>query len=285
LRAEQYIKAHEDGWRSAKHLAQWKSSLATYAFPVIGEVPAPEVTSAHIVQILRPIWTLKGETARRVRGRIEAVLDYAADPDDMSYRNPATMTPQLTKKLPRRGKREESHHKSMPYAEIPTFVADLRERDGLAALALEFAILTVARTGEVIGAGWEEIDRAAAAWTVPAARMKALRDHRVPLSDAALAVLDRVEGQQAEHIFGSLSDMAMLAVLRRMGRADVTVHGFRATFRTWAAETTDFPPDVCEAALAHVIKDKVHAAYQRGDLFKKRRELMAAWATYVCGVS
>jgi len=288
-RAEQYLRAHEDAWRNAKHRGQWRSTLETYAYPTIGDVPAHEVTAAHIVEILRPIWSEKHDTARKVRGRIEAVLDYAADPDDALYRNPAAMTPQLLKKLPKlsRRRKEDRHHPSLPYEQIAAFMADLRQRDGMAARALEFTILTAARTGETIGARWNEIDEAARVWIVPAGRMKGEREHRVPLSDAALAVLARVRAaSKGDVIFPSLpndrplSNMALLTLLKRMNRADITVHGFRATFRTWAAEQTAFPREVAETALAHVIADDTEAAYQRGDLFEKRRKLMTAWAAH-----
>ena len=288
-RAEQYIVAHEGTWRNAKHRAQWRSTLATYAFPIIGDVQAHEVTAAHIVEILRPIWSAKADTARKLRGRIEAVLDYAADPDDPLYRNPAAMTPQLLKKLPKlaRRRKEDRHHPSLPYDQIAGFIVDLRRREGTAARALEFVILTAARTAEVLGARWDEIEEAGRVWIVPGDRMKSGREHRVPLSDAALAVLARARAaSKGDVIFPSpphdkpLSNMALLTVLKRMDRASITVHGFRATFRTWAAEQTNFPREVAEAALAHVIADDTEAAYQRGDLFEKRRKLMVAWAAH-----
>ena len=252
------------------------------------------ITVSHIVEVLRPIWVEKAETARRVRGRIEAVLDYAADPDDPTYRNPAALTAQLKKVLPKLGKaRRPSRHPSLPYDEAPAFMAALRARENVgvtssvAILALQFAILSAARTNEVLGARWDEID--GAVWTVPAERMKALREHRVPLCAEALRVLERARTlHNGELVFPSrpfdrpLSEGSMMAVLKRMNRADLTVHGFRATFRTWAAERTTFPREVAEAALAHVIGDDTERAYMRGDLFEKRRKLMAEWAEY-CG--
>jgi integrase len=289
-RAEQYIEAHKEGWRNAKHRDQWASTLGLYVFPLIGDLPAGSVTASHIVDVLRAIWTDKPETARRVRGRIEAILDYAADPDDALYRNPATMTPQLMKKLPKlpQAKRPQNHP-ALPYDEIGAFMRSLRQQQGVAAGALEFAILTAARTGEVLNATWPEIDLGGAVWTIPPERMKSGREHRVPLGDAALAVLERMRAMASGRFvfpsFGKnrpLSNMAMLTVLRRMNRADLTVHGFRSTFRTWAAERTSFPREVAEAALAHALKDKTEAAYQRGDLFAKRRRLMDAWGEF-CG--
>ena len=292
-RAEQYITAHEGEWRNPKHRAQWRATLQAYAYPVIGELPATSIAVSHIVEVLRPIWVEKAETARRVRGRIEAVLDYAADPNDPIYRNPAALTAQLKKVLPKLGKaRRASRHASLPYDEAPAFMAALRERMGVtssvAILALQFTILTAARTNEVLGARWDEID--GAVWTVPAERMKALREHRVPLCAEALRVLERARTlHNGELVFPSrpfdrpLSENSMMAVLKRMNRADLTVHGFRATFRTWAAERTTFPREVAEAALAHVVGDDTERAYQRGDLFAKRRKLMDEWAEY-CGV-
>jgi len=284
-RAEEYLQAHEAGWRNPKHRAQWRSTLETYAYPIIGDVPAREVTASHIVDILRPIWSEKYDTARKVRGRIEAVLDYAADPDDLQYRNPAAKTAQLLKKLPKRAKGQKQHHPALPYAEIAHFMAALRARQGMAARALEFAILTAARTGEVLGAKADEIDERAGMWTVPGARMKGGREHRVPLSDAALDVLRRARAdRKGDVLFPSiphdrpLSNMALLTVLKRMARTEITVHGFRSTFKDWAREQTNFPNEVSEAALAHLIGDETERAYARGDLFEKRKQLMAAWA-------
>jgi integrase len=298
-RADQYITAHEAEWRNPKHRAQWRATLQAYAFPVIGDFPASAITTAHIVEVLRPIWADKAETARRVRGRIEAVLDYAADPDDATYRNPAALTPQLKKALPKLGKgRRPSRHPSLPYDEAPGFLAALRARSdaaqpaGVAPLALEFAILTAARTSEVLRARWDEINIPAAVWTVPAGRMKTLREHRVPLCAQALRVLERARAlHNGPLVFPSrpfdrpLSEGSMLAVLKRMNCADLTVHGFRATFRTWAAERTMFTREVAEAALAHVVGDDTERAYQRGDLFQKRRKLMAEWEQFLTSAS
>jgi integrase len=289
-RAEQYITAHEGEWRNPKHRAQWRATLQRYAFPAIGHLPANAITASHIVELLRPIWVEKGETARRVRGRVEAVLDYAADPDDATYRNPAALTPQLKKALPKLGRiRQRSRHASLPYDDAPTFAVALRARDEtVAGLALEFTILTAARTNEVLGARWNEIDSRSAVWTIRAERMKALREHRVPLCPRALQVLERARVlHNGDLVFAGrfdapLSSVAMMAVLKRMNRADLTVHGFRATFRTWAAERTTFPREVAEAALAHVVgKDDTERAYQRGDLFEKRRKLMTEWGQFL----
>lgn len=287
--AERFFREHEQVWGNAKHRAQWRSTLTTYAYPIIGAVPAHEVTVAHIVDILRPVWSEKHDTARKVRGRIETILDYASDPDNPSYRNPAAKTAQLMKKLPKLGNRPKEHHPSLPYGEIADFMEALRQRDGTAALALEFTILTAARTGEVIGARWQEIDLRKKEWTVPAERMKGKREHRVPLSAAALSVLKAAKlAANGGIIFPSipydrpLSNMAMLTVLKRMGRADITVHGFRSTFKDWARERTNFQNEVSELALAHLVGDETERAYARGNMFEKRRRLMDAWAGY-CG--
>jgi integrase len=289
-RADQYIAAHEGEWRNPKHRAQWRATLQSYAFPVIGDLPASAIAASHIVEVLRPIWAEKAETARRVRGRIEAVLDYAADPDDPTYRNPAALTGQLKKALPKLGKsRRPSRHASLYYGDAPAFLTALRAHgDGVAALALEFTILTAARTNEVLHARWDEIDLRAAAWTIPADRMKALREHRVPLCAEALRVLERTRALHNGNLVfpsrpfdNSLSSGSMMAVLKRMKRADLTVHGFRATFRTWAAERSTAPREVAEAALAHVVGDDTERAYQRGDMFEKRRKLMAEWGTFL----
>jgi integrase len=286
---ETYLSDHDESWRNAKHRQQWRSTLETYAYPAIGDVPFNAIMGAHIVEILRPIWIEKNETARRVRGRIEAVLDYAADPDDMAYRNPASLTAQLRKKLPRlpTAKRPK-HHAALPYAKIGGFMTDLRQREAVAARALEFVILTAARTGEALLAKWSEIDVPGKVWTVPANRMKASKEHRVPLSDAAIAVLNQMLAvRQGDYIFpglksGALSNMAMLKTLERMGYSDLTVHGFRSTFRDWAGDRAKIEDAAAaaEAALAHVVKDKTERSYARSDLFERRQALMALWAQY-----
>jgi integrase len=286
VRADEYLRAHEDNWKNAKHREQWHSTLRTYVLPKIGNLPAATITAADIVDLLRPIWSEKQETARRIRGRIESILDYAADPDDHDWRNPATAAERLLKALPK-VKRTVQSHPALPYDEIAAFVDQLRAGEGTASAALQFLILTAARTNEVLVATWDELDLERRLWTVPAERMKGGREHRVPLSDSAMEVLDRAETwRQGAHVFPSLphdrplSNMAMLAVLRRMNRRDITVHGFRSTFRDWVAEQTNFQGEVAEMALAHVIEDKTEAAYRRGDLFEKRRALMDAWGNF-----
>jgi integrase len=237
--------------------------------------------------VLAPIWQTKAETAARLRGRIERVLDAARVKGLRSGENPARWRGHLDKLLPKRQKLSRGHHVAMPFEDVPDFVADLRKREAIAALALEFCILTASRSGEVLGAVWPEINRAAKVWTVPAERMKGGREHRVPLSPRALEILDKLAAVTAgDHIFPGqrlgrpLSVMAMEMVLRRM-KVDVTVHGFRSAFRDWAGETTTFPREVAEAALAHVVGDKTERAYRRGDALEKRRKLMDAWAAFI----
>jgi integrase len=287
---ETYLTDHNDSWRNAKHRQQWRSTLETYAFPTIGNLPLSAITAGHVVDILRPLWIEKHETARRLRGRIEAILDYAADPDEMAYRNPASLTAQLQKKLPRLpASKRPKHHAALPYLEIGTFMADLRQRSATAARALEFLILTATRTSETLLSKWSEIDFGARLWTIPAERMKAGKPHRVPLSDAAVKILEEMQrvGQGAFVFSGMkpgrpLSNMALLTLLDRMNHAGITSHGFRSTFRDWAGEHAKIAREVAEAALAHVIKDKSEAAYARSDLLERRRPMMALWAKY-CG--
>lgn len=292
---ERYIAAHKAGWQNAKHADQWTNTLATYAAPVIGAFPVQAIDTALVLKVLEPIWTAKPETASRVRGRIEAVLDWAKARGYCEGENPARWKGHLDHLLPARARvRQVEHHAALPYGEIASFVAALRQQEGVAARALEFAILTAARTGEVLGACWSEIDIATKIWTVPAKRMKGRREHRVPLSKRALFILEDMRPGHAAHgqdetegfVFpgakrgAPLSNMVFLMLLRRMGCADLTAHGFRSTFRDWAAERTAFPSEVAEMALAHTVGDKVEAAYRRGDLFEKRRRLMEAWATF-----
>lgn len=283
--AERYIAAHKAGWKNAKHAAQWTTTLATYAYPLIGESPVQAIDTGLVLKVLEPIWTAKTETASRLRGRIESVLDWARVRGYRDGENPARWRGHLEQLLPARSKVQRvQHHAALPYAELPKFMAALRAQDGVSASALEFAILTVARTGEVIGAKWTEVDLKEKVWTVPAERMKADKDHRVPLSARAVEILQSMKALgSAEFVFPGpnkkpLSNMALLMLLRRMGRKDITAHGFRSTFRDWAAEHTNFPAEVAEMALAHAVGDKVEAAYRRGNLFAKRRELMNAWA-------
>ena len=290
--AERYVEAHAAGWRNPKHRMQWRNTLDTYAHPFMGDLPVGNVGTEHVLAALEPIWRHKPETATRVRGRIESVLDYATARSWRSGENPARWRGHLANLLPARGKvAPVEHHAALPWAELGDFLDALRQQGGIAARALEFAILTAARSGEVLGARWGEIDMLAKVWTVPAARMKAGREHRVPLSACALAVLGamaelRTVDSPDAFVFPTalpsrpLSNMAMAMVLRRMDRGDLTVHGFRSTFRDWVGETTAMPSDVAEAALAHVVGNKTAAAYARGDLFEKRRRLMDDWAAY-----
>jgi integrase len=291
--AESYIAAHRAGWRNEKHAAQWPATLAAYAYPTIGALPAQAIDTPLVLKVLEPIWAIKPETASRLRGRLESVLDFAKVCGYRNGENPARWRGHLDKLLPTRSKvREIEHHAALPYAELATFLAELRKQDGTAPRALEFLILTAARTGEVIGARWREIDLLDKVWTVPAARMKARREHRVPLSSRAIAILTEAQADRAADdaafVFGGrrrgmpLSNMAFLMLLRRMEYDDLTAHGFRATFKTWASERTSFQSEIIETALAHVVGSKVEQAYQRGDLFEKRRRLMNQWAAF-CG--
>jgi integrase len=288
--AHDYIKENRAGWRNAKHIQQWTNTLSTYVTPVFGKLPVGDIDTALVLKVLKPLWTTKPETAGRVRGRIETILDAAKVQGYRDGENPARWRGHLDKLLPKRTKvREVKHHPALPYANISAFMMELAKRPAPAARALEFTILTAVRTNEALGARWEEIDFAKKVWTIPKSRMKGNREHRVPLSDAAITVLKHMrETRNGEYVFpgernGSpLSGMGMLMLLRRMGRSDVTVHGFRSSFRIWCAECTNYPREVAEAALAHALEDKTEEAYQRGDLFDKRRKLMDAWAKF-CG--
>jgi integrase len=286
--AAEYIKAHRGSWKNAKHAAQWESTIATYASPTIGDLPVASIDTALVVKVLQPIWQEKTETATRLRSRIENILDWATVSKFRVGENPARWRGHLDNLLADPNKvAKVAHHAALPWQEMGAFMADLRQREGVAARAVEFGILTAARSGEIRGAKWDEIDLAGAMWTVPAERMKAGREHRVPLSTAALALLKAMP-DVGEHVFpgqrgdAPLSDMSLTAVLRRMGRDDITVHGFRSTFRDWCAESVgnSFPREVCEHALAHSLPDKVEAAYRRGDLIEKRKVLMQVWADY-----
>jgi len=286
--AAAYITAHNTSWRNAKHRDQWRNTLTSYAGPVFGSLSVQSIDVGLVMKALEPIWQTKTETASRLRGRIEAVLDWATVRGYRKGENPARWRGHLDKLLPARSKiRKVEHHPALPYDELADFVAALRSQEGIASRALEFLILTAARTGEVIGARWDEVDPEEKTWIVPAARMKAGREHRVPLSAATVTVLEQMsEIRQSEFVFPGgrrgkpLSNMAMLAVLKRMERGDLTAHGFRSSFRDWAAERTNFPHEVAEMALAHTVGDKVEAAYRRGDLLQKRRQLMEAWARF-----
>lgn len=286
--AAAYIKANKAGWKNAKHAAQWEATLAAYADAIFGALPVAAVDTGLVMKALEAIWTEKPETASRLRGRVESVLDWATARGYRKGENPARWRGHLEKLLPARSKvKAVEHHAALPYRELPKFMAALRDQAGNGARALEFAILTAARTGEVIGATWDEIDLDAETWTVPKKRMKAKREHRIFLSDSALAVLKPLkEAARSNYVFPGgkdgkpLSNMAMLTTLKRMKRDDLTAHGFRSTFRDWAAEMTDYPSEVVEMALAHVVGNKVEAAYRRGDLFEKRKGLMGDWEKF-----
>lgn len=288
--AESYIALHEVTWKNSKHRQQWRNTLATYAYPVLGQQAVAKIDAAAVLSVLEPVWIVKPETASRLRGRIEAILDWAKVKKMREGDNPAAWKANLAHALPAKSKiKKVRHHAAMDYRAVPDFFQELVPGSTPTELALKFLVLTAARTGEVIGARWTEIGAGFEAWTVPPDRMKAGREHRVPLSEPARALL-----VQARQIAGNspflfpgrfqdqpLSNMAMLELLRRWGKS-VTAHGFRSSFRDWAAEETNYPHDVVEMALAHVIENKVEAAYRRGDLFAKRRELMAAWARFIC---
>jgi integrase len=285
-----YIAAHEAGWRNPVHRAQWRSTLDSYVYPIFGSLPVAAVATGDVMRALEPIWREKAETASRLRGRVESVLDYATARGWRSGDNPARWRGHLANLLPARSAISRvEHHAALPFTDIKAFMVALRQQQGTAALALQFTILTASRTGETIGAKWSEFS--GAIWTVPAERMKAHVEHRVPLSPAAVAILESMAplrpatgdsflfpGRKAD---SGLSNMALIAVLRRMNRGDLTTHGFRSTFRDWIGETTGYPREVAETALAHTLRDKVEAAYRRGDLFAKRVELMSEWATYI----
>ncbi len=289
--AAAFIAANSPAWRNAKHGEQWRNTLATYASPVIGELPVSKIETAHVLRILSPIWNTKTETATRVRGRIEKILDWAKVQGYRSGDNPAAWRGHLSEVLPTPSKvADAGHHAALPWIEMGAFMKALRAAQGAGARAMELIILTATRTSEVLNAKWTEFDLDGALWTIPKERMKGFREHRVPLSDAALAVLARAKAEStaSEYVFtggklAALSNMTCLATLKRMGRADLTVHGFRSTFRDWVSESTSYPRDVAEMALAHAIEDKSEAAYRRGDLIEKRRALMSDWAAH-CAV-
>jgi integrase len=286
--AEKYIAAHEATWRNEKHREQWKNTLATYVYPVVGSLSVADIDIGLVLRVLEPIWADKPETAGRVRGRIETILNWAAVRKYRTGDNPARWRGHLEQVLPRRSKvARVKHHKAVPFAELPGFMDALRHREGISAKALEFTILTATRTNETVGARWSEISLKEKVWIVPAERMKGDREHRIPLSDAAIALLDDLP-REGSYIFpgakkdSTLSNMAMLELLRGMRSNKETVHGFRSSFRDWASERTAYPNEVAEMALAHAVRDQTEAAYRRGDLFEKRRRLMADWAAY-CG--
>lgn len=299
--SEEYINAHRPAWQNAKHGDQWTNTLATYAYPIIGKKPVADVSTEDVLRILQPIWSTKTETASRLRGRIELVLYYARAKKLREGENPAVWRGHLDAILPKPNKlKKVRHHPALPYAQAADFIAALRNCGGVGGKALEFAILTAARSGEVRLATWDEIDLEAKIWTVPAERMKMRREHRVPLSSAAVSLLESLPKiEDCRYIFPGVrdgrpvSDMTLTAVIRRMNEGEagakwvdqkngeqIVPHGFRSTFRDWAAEVTHYPNEVVEMALAHSIDNKVEAAYRRGDMFEKRRAIMEDWAAW-----
>lgn len=287
--ADELIEAKSPEWRNAKHREQWRVTLSGYAAP-LRETPVDKVDTEAILRVLKPLWLEKPETASRVRGRIEAVLDAAKAQGHRSGENPAAWRGHLSHLLPKRQKLARGHHAAMAYADVPAFMARLRERHAasVSSMALEFCILTAARSGEVFGAQWAEVDLDAKVWTIPAARMKGGREHRVPLPERAVAILQNLSRvRTCVYIFPSprgarpMAHIAMQQVMSRMGVEGPTVHGFRSAFRDWCGNETHFPREIAEAALAHTVGDRSEQAYRRGDALEKRRELMAAWAAYL----
>jgi integrase len=299
--AETHIAAHEDSWKNAKHRQQWRNTLSSYAYPVIGDLPVAQIETAHVLKILEPIWTDKNQTASRVRGRIETILDAAKARGYRTGDNPARWRGHIEQILPAKPKHKQRHQPALPHERMAEFMLALQSHKGTAALALEFTILTASRSGAVLQAQWQQIDLANGIWTIPAENMKAAKEHRVPLSSRAIAILKEREPLGERWVFqgargGKMSDMAMAMHLRRMqarevekGRAGfidpvenrpATVHGFRSSFRDWADERTAYPHEMKELALAHTIANKAEAAYRRGDMMDKRRRLMEDWATY-----
>ncbi|MEX0955190.1 MAG: integrase arm-type DNA-binding domain-containing protein [Rhizobiaceae bacterium] len=288
--AREYINSHESSWSNDKHRAQWSSTLKMYAYPIIGKKPVNEVGIDDIVKVLKPIWTTKPPTAGNIRGRIDKIIGWATA---MGYRtgdNPASRDGPLVHLLPSLNKlqRQQKHHAAVPYREVPAVVADIRKLDSTSAKALLFTIMTAVRTGETLGASWDEIDLKAKLWTIPAERMKARAEHQVPLAAETVALLESLPRDTTgnnQHLFPgkrvpTLSNMAMIQCLRGVRDDGATVHGFRAAFSTWAREQTDFSPEVIEACLAHTQSDKVVAAYARTTFVDRRRELMQQWATF-----
>lgn len=301
--AEAYIAANEASWRNSKHRQQWRNTLASYVYPVMGDLPVAAIGTAHVLKILEPIWQDKPETASRIRGRIETVLDAAKARGYREGENPARWRGHIAQILPARSRLTRGHHPALPYEHLPTFIRSLRQREALAALALEVVILTATRSNEVLAATWAEFDLDKAGWIIPATRMKGAKEHRVPLSPRVVEILEAVKPLGSKLVFpgskgGQLSTMAMAMLLRRMHDADLarggaghfdpkqgraaTVHGFRSSFRDWADEQTAYPHEMKEMALAHTIGNKSEAAYRRGDMFEKRRRLMDDWAGF-CG--
>ena len=286
--AEACIAAKAPEWKSAKHSQQWSNSLEAHAFPILGEMPISDISTDLILKVLEPIWITKAETASRIRQRIETIWDYGKARNYVSGENPARLRGHLDKILSKTAKvKRVRHFPALPYEDMGIFLQELRQRKGYSALALEFLILTAARTGEIIGAKWAEIDLEKKVWIVPADRMKMGKEHRVPLCSRAIEILTNITSNRnpEEHVFSGwkqntgLSNNALLALLKKMGRSDITAHGFRSTFRDWAAEEAyTFANETIELALAHAIKNKAEAAYRRGDQLERRRELMTAWS-------
>jgi len=295
--ADSYISAHKDGWKNEKHAHQWVRTLEAYAWPKIRDKAIQSITTSDVIDILEPIWKSKTETASRLRGRIESVLDWATARGYRKGENPARWRGHLENLLPKRSRvKKVKHFAALPYVRMADFFAELDAQKGVSSWALEFLILTASRTSEVVAARWDEVDFQSKIWIIPGERMKAGREHRVPLSLTAIDILKRVRKAQktgglkeSQYIFvgdrpnSHLSNMALLKLLQRMGQTDLTVHGFRSTFRDWAAEKTHHAREVAEMALAHTVGDKVEAAYRRGDLFEKRRAIMDDWADYCLG--
>ncbi|MEE8555152.1 MAG: integrase arm-type DNA-binding domain-containing protein [bacterium] len=293
--AEEYMAAHKDEWGNAKHAAQWRSTLSAYVFPIFGELPVQNVDVTLVMRAVEPIWGTKRETASRVRGRIEAVLDWASAYGFRSGENPARWRGHMKNLLAKRPKRQQvKHHPALPYGEIGAFMVGLRRQQGTAASALEFLILTTGRAGEIIGARWNEVNIGDALWTVPAERVKSGREHRVSLSPAALTIINAMQEVRATErgdgfVFPGgkrgwpLSNTALRAVLKRLRRSDVTVHGFRSTFRDWVAEQTNYAREIPEMALGHAVGNETEKAYLRTDLFERRRHLMHEWARFCDG--
>ncbi|MFT7571281.1 MAG: integrase [Paracoccaceae bacterium] len=290
--ATAYIATNEDSWSNTKHRQQWENTLMRYAYPVIGDMPVEAVATSHMLEIIQPLWKTKTETASRLRGRIEKVLDWARVVGYREGENPARWRGHLSETLPKRSSVQKvKHHPAVPYEQVGEFMQDLRQREALSARALEFLILTCARTVEVINAQWDEIDIERKIWVIAAERMKARKEHRAALSDEAITLLEalpRIDGSPfifaGNRIGRPISNMAMAKLMERMGQGAYTPHGFRSTFRDWSAEQTAFPNEVCEMALAHAVGDKTEAAYRRGDLLQKRFRLAKAWAQY-CGTA
>ena len=276
-----FLDAHSAAWRNAKHVQQWRNTLATYASPILGALPVRDIDTGLVMRVLTPIWQAKPETASRLRGRIEAVLGWAAVHGYRAGDNPARWKDHLQRLLPAKGKlRAVRHYAALPYAELPAFLVQLRQQASLAARCLEFLILMATRTSEVIKATAAEFDLTAKVWSIPASRMKAGREHRIPLAERAIELLGALPPDPAARVFPRSQTALLKLIRKRMRRTNITSHGFRSTFRDWAAEHTNYPNHVVEQALAHTIGNAVEAAYRRGDLFDKRRRLMDDWAAY-----